>query len=116
MSDPAAYEKYVAVRAKGWAERTNVSEEEARQALETPDFLSPSGGFFETADDERIRKMLAPAVNEHVVVHGQYAADSAPPQGLVDMCDLDYAPERVAEIDMSALPPLVQLLVGARTG
>ncbi|MEZ0107894.1 hypothetical protein ABH920_001886 [Catenulispora sp. EB89] len=116
MSDPAAYEQYIAAQAKGWAERNNVTEAEARQALETPEFLSPDGGYFATADDERIRNVLAPAVNEHVIIHGQYAADSAPPQGLVDMCDLDYAPERVAEVDMSSLAPLVQLLVGARTG
>ena len=116
MSDPAAYEQYIAARAKGWAERNSVTEGEARQALETPELLSPSGSFFETADDERIRSMLAPAVNEHVVVHGQYAADSAPPQGVVDMCELEYTPERVVEIGISALPPLVQLMVGARTG
>ncbi|MEY9934169.1 hypothetical protein ABH926_008833 [Catenulispora sp. GP43] len=116
MSDPTAYEKYIVSRAKDWAERNHVTEEEARQALEAPELLSPSGSFFETADDERIRSKLAPAVNEHVVVHGQYSADSAPPQGLVDMCHLDYAPERVTEIDMSALPPLVRLMVGARSG
>jgi len=116
MADPAAYEKYVTTRAKGWAGRNNVSEDETRQALETPEFLSPAGGFFETADDERIRRTLAPAINEHIAVRGQYAADSAPPQGLVDMCALDYIPEHVAEIDLSALPQVVQLMVGARTG
>jgi hypothetical protein len=88
MSDPAAFEEYVAARAKGWAERNNVSEDEARQAL--AEFLSPSAGFFETADDERIRRLLAPAVNEHVVLYGEYTADCAPPHGLVDMCELDY--------------------------
>jgi hypothetical protein len=78
--------------------------------------LSDGSVPYATADDEFIRTWLAPAASEYSIIQGSYAADQKPPHGLVDMCELTYTPAYIAELDLSALPPSVQLLVLSRTG
>lgn len=116
MSDPAAYEAEVSAMATDSAQRQGVEPDKARAWVETDEFLSSGTGPIATADDTRVRTWLAPAIDERIVIRGAYKADNPPPHGLVDMCRLDAPPARIAEIDTSALPMAVQLLVAARIG
>lgn len=116
MSDPEAYEAEVQPAVRRWSETTGMSESEARELFEDEDRLSDAFVPVETADDAYIRRWLAPAASEFAILEGGYTADRKPPHGLVDMCELTYVPAYVAELDLSALPASVQLLVLSRTG
>ena len=116
MADPAAYEAELAAEAAAWAERNGISDAEARERLETDEYLSGPDLAWPTPLDERIRRTLAPLASLQVAVHAAYKADEPPPRGLVDMCELTYRPTHIAQIDLPGLPPALRLLVAARTG
>lgn len=116
MSDPEAYEAQLRAIVDRWSQTTGLPEPEARELLEDHDRLSEAYVHHETADDDYIRTWLAPAASEFSILEGGYTADRKPPHGLVDMCELTHAPSYVADLDLSALPRSVQLLVLSRTG
>lgn len=116
MSDPQAYEAQMRRSVQQWSQTTGMPEAEAREYLEDEDHLSEGYVPPATADDDFIRTWLAPAASEFSIIEGHYAANQKPPHGLVDMCALTYTPAYIAELDLSALPRSVQLLVLSRTG
>ncbi|MBR7828692.1 hypothetical protein KDK95_20455 [Actinospica sp. MGRD01-02] len=116
MSDPDAYEAQLRDAVRRWSETNGTPESEARELFEDEDRLSDAFVPIETADDAYIRRWLAPAASQFAILEGGYTADRMPPHGLVDMCELTHAPAYTAELDLSALPVSVQLLVLSRTG
>ena len=116
MSDPAAYEAQLQNAVGRWHGETGMPESEARELFEDDERLSDAFVPVETAHDAYIRRWLAPAASEFTIIEGGYSADRKPPHGLVDMCELTHVPAYVAELDVSALPASVQLLVLSRTG
>lgn len=116
MSDPEAYEAQLQNAVGRWSENNGMAESEARELFEDEERLSDAFVPIETADDAYIRRWLAPAASEFAILEGGYTADRKPPHGIVDMCELTHVPGYVAELDLSALPVSVQLLVLSRTG
>ncbi|WP_406129039.1 hypothetical protein OHQ89_46320 [Streptomyces canus] len=117
MSDPQAYEAQLASIVERWARDNDVAEAKARQMIE-PQFLS-TGGAGPAAPQElgdRIRRRLAPLASAQVAVTGEFRADEAPPNRLVDMCGLTFQPTRITGLDVDGQPAAVRLLVAARTG
>lgn len=116
LSDPGAYEALLAADITkyidlGWVQV------DAIEFLESDDYLSRADpAAFPTALEEQIRRWFAPLSSPYMALHGTYKADQPPPQGLVDMCQLTYQPERTTVLDASAYPLGVQLLISARTG
>jgi hypothetical protein len=116
MSNPEAYEAQVHASVQQWSQTTGMPEPETREFLEDEERLSEAHMPCETAHDDYIRTWLAPAASEFTIIEGGYTADRKPPHGLVDMCELTYTADYIAELDLSMLPRSVQLLVLSRTG
>ncbi len=119
MGDPDAYERWLDEQAANWIAHHQATETEARTMFGAENYLSEVIGGTDVPDEinDRIRDRLAPlSFSAQAVVTRAYKADEAPQHGFVDMCQLTYRPKRVCNIDHSAVPMPVRLLVAASTG
>lgn len=69
-----------------------------------------------TALTDRIVEHLSPFTYNSTVVRQHFYPDSAPPASVTDMCKLTYVPPQVSQLDTSAFPAALQVLIASRTG